>query len=507
MPLPTIISHLLAWSVESVNDAVLITSPDLDLPGPSIEYANPAFLEMTGYTLDEVIGKTPRILQGPRTDRALMERLRNDLETRQTFFGETINYRKDGSEYQVEWKISPLRNESGNIHKWVAVQRDVTERHRIENLKIDFLSTLAHELRTPMTAVLGWAQILKTPGVSEAEIHEAADVILRNTRTQTRLIDELLDTSRITSGKLAIEPQRVDLCPIVRAAVDAALPGASEKQIQIACTATTDPLCIHADPIRLQQILGNLLGNAIKFTPNGRRIAATARSEDGHAVLEIQDTGIGIESNHIQNIFERFYQSDTSTTRENKGLGLGLSICKHLVERQRGRIEAESAGIGHGSTFRVIFPLCGDALPTLAPDASMHLAPAWSAPDLSGLRILVVDDDPDMLAVITMTLKNRGATVSGVASARAALEHDFFQFHVLVSDIAMPDMDGFSLIRAVRRRSREQGSGIPAVALTAFRRSDDRRDSMVAGFDVFLSKPFDAAELVAVVHRCAQRGV
>ena len=378
---------LVKAAVESANDAILITEARLDLPGPRIEYVNAAFTRMTGYGVEEIVGQTPRILQGPKTDRGLLERLRGDLAASESFHGETVNYRKDGQEYIVEWRITPLRDAAGDLSKWVAIQRDVTDRVRVQQerdrvlaseraarqeqerasrMKDEFLATLSHELRTPLNAILGWTSILRVQEqdgqLDPDDVAQAIDVIERNTRSQVQLVEDLLDMNRIVSGKLRLEIEPLSLAEVVADAAGSVRHAADAKAITL--VEAIDPAAprVPGDRARLRQVFWNLLSNAIKFTPRGGRIEVRQRqtSAEMEEIL-IRDNGQGIEPDFVAHVFDRFRQADGTAARRHGGLGLGLSIVKQLVELHGGTVGAESAGLGQGATFRVLLPLAGTA--------------------------------------------------------------------------------------------------------------------------------------------------
>jgi PAS domain S-box-containing protein len=520
---------MLKAAVESANDAIIITEATLDAPGPRIEYVNPAFTRMTGYAAEEVIGKSPRILQGERTDPGLLRRLRNDLRTSQSFHGETINYRKDGSEYFVEWRITPIYGADGEVSKWVAIQRDVstrkveeerreflleseraarTEAERVNRMKDEFLANLSHELRTPINAVLGWTQLLKMGKRSDADIERAIDTIERNARAQVQLIDDLLDMNRIVSGKLKLNVQPLDLPAIVNAAVDSIKPAAEAKLIRV--EKIIDPLggvTISGDPARFQQIFWNLLTNAVKFTPKEGKIQVLVERINSHVEVSIIDTGIGIDAEFLPFVFDRFRQADGSTNRQFGGLGLGLSIVKHLVELHGGRVEARSKGTGKGAAFVVMVPVLA-VEPRTPDDRASGATHAWipggPAVHLENLRILVVDDEPDAREMVKRVLADEGALVEAVGSVDEAMAKlDEEDFDVLVSDIGMPHKDGYHLIREMRASPRLER--IPAVALTAFARSEDRQRLLLAGYQMHIAKPVEVSELLIVIGSLVQR--
>jgi PAS domain S-box-containing protein len=395
-----------------------------------------------------------------------------------------------------------------------AVQRDVlleSERsarsalERMNNVKDEFLATLSHELRTPLNAILGWAQVLKMGTPSDADLQSGLDTIERNARMQTQLIEDLLDMSRITSGKVRLDVQLVEPMSFVDAAIEAVRPGAEAKGMRI--ERTLDPRAgpIWGDPHRLQQVVWNLLSNAIKFTPRGGRIGVVLARVDSHVELRVADNGIGIKPELMPHLFERFRQGDGSTTRLHGGLGLGLSIVKHLVELHGGTVHAESRGAGAGATFLVQLPVTALQSGT-SRDAGFHPSATGfhSVPfapiDLSHTLVLVVDDELDARDIIRRVLSECHAEVLIASSADEALgilERE--RPHVIVSDIGMPGVDGYELLRRVRSLGADRGGAVPAIALTAFARSEDRVRALRAGFQVHVAKPVQPSELVATV--------
>lgn len=386
-----------------------------------------------------------------------------------------------------------------------------SEAERANRMKDEFLATLSHELRTPLNAILNWCQLLRYEKGDGAQVETGLNIIERNSRTQVQLIEDLLDMSRIVSGKVRLDVQSVDLATVVRATIETVQPSAADKRIQL--SSVLDPMAgpVRGDPARLQQIIWNLLSNALKFTPEGGHVHVAVERMNSQVEISVRDSGIGISPEFLPFVFDRFVQADASSSRRHGGLGLGLSIVKNLTALHGGTVSAESQGSGQGATFRVRLPL-----PALAqasdPTAVSRIHPSppadacdVAAPDLSGLRILAVDDDSDALHAVKRLLEGRGASVSAVRTgpeALALLQQE--PFHVLLSDIGMPAMDGFELIRLVRLLNGPPGQ-IPAVALTAFARTEDRQRAMVAGFDNYLSKPVELAELLVVVARLATR--
>ena len=369
--------------------------------------------------------------------------------------------------------------------------------------KDEFLATLSHELRSPLGAILTWTTLLRTSDVPPAQRARALEAIERNTRLQVKLIDDLLDVSRIISGKMALEIGLVELTAVVDGALESVRPGAEAKGVTI--VARIDPAAgpVSGDAARLQQVVWNLLSNAVKFTPRGGRVTITVEHVEPNVRIRVADTGAGIEPAFLPHMFERFRQADTSTTRTQGGLGLGLAIVRHLVELHGGSVEAESDGPGRGSTFTVVLPLpaVGDTLrgPGRESPAGGR-RPGGERRDLSGVRVLVVDDDLDAREALVAVLEQRGAVVTSAGSAaEAEALLDRAVPDAIVSDIAMPAQDGYAFIRAVRRRPVERGGGVPAIALTAYASADDQRRTAEAGFQAHLKKPMDALDLVAIM--------
>jgi CheY-like chemotaxis protein len=366
-------------------------------------------------------------------------------------------------------------------------------------LKDDFLATLSHELRTPLQAIVGWTHVLARPDVAPEDQKRGVETIERNARLQTQLIEDLLDMSRIVSGKIRLEVEEVDLARVVDAVLDAVQPAAQAKNLRIESRIDAPLALVRGESARLQQILWNLMSNAIKFTDAGGRIEVRLTRADAHYDLVVQDTGVGIRSAQLGEIFERFSQGDSSTTRQFGGLGLGLSIARQLAELHGGVLIADSDGEGTGATFTLRLPVAAAAG---EPDTQAELldgAELTSATvDLAGLRVLVVDDQADARELIARILRDRQAevwTAQDVTSALALLVRE--RFDVLVSDIGMPVRDGHDLIREVRAR----GLAIPAIALTAFARAEERTRALDAGYQLHLAKPVDPAQLARAIAR------
>lgn len=383
-----------------------------------------------------------------------------------------------------------------------------SEAERANRLKDEFLATLSHELRTPLNAIVGWAQMLQRGHLDEASSGRAVEVIDRNARLLTQLVSDLLDMSRIISGKLRLDVQPVDPRAVVEAAVESVQPAADAKAITLVRRVEGDIGTVMADASRLQQVAWNLLSNAIKFTQGGGRVEVRLARGDGLLEIAVSDTGQGIPPEFLPYLFDRFRQADAAITRQHGGLGLGLSICRHLVELHGGTVHAKSAGEGQGATFTVKLPLAASRrIPDKAAPASPSREPPvepFGRASLGALRVLVVDDEPDALELVQRVLEEHGAEVVTAASAVEALDRIARRVpDVLVSDIGMPEVDGYDLVRRLRALPPEQGGEVPALALTAFARPEDRARAIAAGYDTHLKKPFDGTELCAAVARLA----
>ncbi|HYR57094.1 MAG TPA: ATP-binding protein, partial [Chthoniobacteraceae bacterium] len=439
--------------------------------------------------------------------------------------------RHDGTFHWFAFRAVPIKNRDGQIVKWIGTSTDIDDRKRIElereqllagerrarseaehtsRMKDEFLATLSHELRTPLHAITGWLHLLGGGGVEQEELREGLEVIARNTRLQTQLIEDLLDMNRIITGKLRLDVQSVKLPQVIDAALASIRPSAEAKGIRLNSMLDPRTAAVRGDPARLQQIIWNLLSNAVKFTPKGGRVDVLLERIESHVEITVSDSGAGIAPDFLPHIFERFRQADATTTRRHGGLGLGLAIARQLAELHGGTIVAASSGEGRGATFRVVLPL--PAAQQQEGHERIHPAAggegeAGMAAQLDGVKVLVVDDEIDSREIVCRILKNCGAEVVTVASAGEALDalRTSDGFAVLVSDIGMPEMDGFEFLRQLRSSDVPAARTIPAIALTAFARSEDRRRAMQCGFDMFVSKPVDAPELAAVVERCAAR--
>ena len=379
-----------------------------------------------------------------------------------------------------------------------------SDAERASRLKDDFLTTLSHELRTPLNAIVGWSRIIEKNPADQETVSEGIRIIARNAKVQADLISDLLDMSGIMSGKIRLQIDTVELSAVVGAAIDSVRHAAEAKQIRIQPAISTIAEPVRGDSSRLQQVVWNLLTNAVKFTPKGGRIQVVGTKKDSHAQIEVIDTGKGIKADFLPFVFERFRQADASTTRQHGGLGIGLAIVKQLVELHGGWVRAESAGEGKGSTFTVGLPLSiaydrEDKLPASNSGASTPIPCEF---DLEGIQVLAIDDEPDARELFKRILEECKAQVLVAASGHEALE--LLRTHspdILFCDIGMPGMDGYEFIKKVR----ESGDHTPAVAVTAFARSEDRTRALMAGFQGHVAKPVEPTELIATVHAFGKR--
>ncbi|SFI08254.1 hypothetical protein SAMN05421753_105153 [Planctomicrobium piriforme] len=456
-------------------------------------------------------------------------RWQHSLETGEPY---EIEYRFRRYDGEYRWFLGlalPARDAQGTIVKWYGTCTDIHEQkqfleerdslleseraargiaERASLMKDEFLATLSHELRTPLNAILGWSQLLKIGPTDPVELAEGLEVIERNAHSQAQIIEDLLDMSRIVSGKVRLEVRPLDLAAAVQAALATVRPAAESKGVRL--QSVLDPLdgvAINGDANRLHQVFWNLLSNAVKFTPKAGRVHVVLSRVNSHVEISVNDTGEGIDPEFLPYVFDKFRQADASTTRRHGGLGLGLSIVKQLVELHGGSVRVHSEGKGQGSTFTValpLMPLQPDALsdekqrhPRAHGGAAIKLA---AGVRISGLRVLVVDDEPDARLMVKRLLENHQAVVTLAATAGEALEAlRHAAFDVLVSDIGMPREDGYSLIRKIRALDPSQGGHLPAIALTAYARAEDRIKTIAAGFQLHLVKPVDPVELVSMV--------
>lgn len=400
--------------------------------------------------------------------------------------------------------ISELqRSEEARGQLLVRAERARSEAEAANRMKDEFLATLSHELRTPLTSLLGWSSVLREAKREEKVLNQGLEAIDRNARVQAQLIDDLLDVSRIVSGKLNLDVRPLEISSVTRAAINVVRPAADAKNITLDYSAEPGLGAISADSGRLHQIIWNLLSNAVKFTPQGGKITIRTEQDGTHAKITVTDTGQGIDAEFLPRVFDRFRQADSSTTRSFGGLGLGLAIVRHLVELHGGTVSAESEGPGKGATFFATFPLLTGRPEPIAPGGEMCAAEMRS---LDGLRVLLVDDEAEAREIISTVIGRTGAEVQTCISASDALTKlAEWRPDVILSDIAMPEEDGYSFIGKVRSLPREKGGETPAAALTAYARDEDRVQALAAGYQMHIAKPIGASQLVNMVAKLAGR--
>jgi len=399
--------------------------------------------------------------------------------------------------------ISQLqRSEESRGQLLLRAERARAEAEAANRIKDEFLATLSHELRTPLTSLLGWSSVLREGKRDEKVLTQGLDAIDRNAKVQAQLIDDLLDVSRIVSGKLNLDVRPLDIASVARAAINVVQPAADAKGITLDYYAEPGLGAISADSARVHQIIWNLLSNAVKFTPHGGKISLRVEQDESDARVTVKDSGQGIDPEFLPRVFDRFRQADSSTTRSFGGLGLGLAIVRHLVELHGGTVSAQSDGVTKGATFTVTFPLMADR----APVTVTHVPEVSDDYSLDGLKVLLVDDEPEARQIISTVITRTGAEVKSCKSAHEALvKLSEWKPDVILSDIAMPEQDGYSFIRQVRSLPRDKGGDTPAAALTAYARDIDRRQALAAGYQMHIAKPIGASQLVTMIARLAGR--
>ena len=518
----------LAAIIDSSDDAIV--SKTLD---GIITSWNRAAEQMFGYSAEEAIGRhisliipTARLSEEDHVLGTIRQGGRVD-------HFETVRQTKDGRQIHISLTVSPVRDAEDRIVGVSKVARDISERKRLEEdarvmererraafareqkaraeaetvnrSKDEFLATLSHELRTPLNAVFGWARMLADGQLDAGTARKAIDAILRNATAQIQLVEDLVDVSRIVTGKMHLELRPVDLRAVVEAALDAVRPAATIKDITLHMTIDPRLRSIMGAPERLQQVVWNLLNNAVKFTPSGGRVQIEVRQADAEVQLTVSDTGEGIAADVLPYVFDRFRQADSGSTRRYGGLGIGLALVRHLAELHGGTVRAESPGIGQGATFTVQLPVPSAKL--LQPLAQLGPAHKSTPENLRDLNLLIVDDDVDGLEMCRIVLMNSGASVIACTSSAQALEAlsgDWWP-HMLIADLDMPEENGFTLLRRARTLAGARGRSLPAVALTAYGSAEDRRRILAAGFNLHLAKPVDPEDLRLTVARLAGR--
>jgi PAS domain S-box-containing protein/excisionase family DNA binding protein len=508
---------------ETASDAIIMIDEQ-----STIVFINPAAEIIFGYAVEEMRGKQLTMLMPEYLRHIHRQSLNRYIETGEKHISwravELPGLRKDGREIPLELSFGDFIREGH--HFFTGIARDISKRKELETalrmraeelaeanrIKDEFLATLSHEMRTPLTSILGWAHLLQTGNLDEGVTKRGLEAIQRNAKSQAQLIEELLDVSRVISGKMHLEVQPINLASVMEAAIDGLRPAAEAKGVEV--TAVLDrSLIVNGDPDRLQQVIWNLLSNSIKFTTAKGKIELqlVCALDADEAQIIVKDTGIGISPDFLPHVFDRFRQADSTSTRSYGGLGLGLALVRHMVEMHGGQVRADSAGLGLGATFTVQLPLIDGAGSTGRRTPVLRVADHPSTDDcdeqeLKGLRVLIVDDEEDARDLIRTVLMQCGAetlTASSAVEALSVIEKE--RPDVLVCDIGMPGEDGYTLIGRVRELAAGRGGNVPAVALTAYAREEDRRRALGAGFQVHVSKPIEPSELVQVVARLAGR--
>lgn len=513
-------ARLLEEVIKNANDGVMITRADsLDKPGPEIVYVNDALLKISGYERHEVIGQTPRMFQGKRTDRSKLDRLRESLRSGQMFKDEIINYSKQGKEYVLDISIIPIKDAQGNITHFAAIERDITVRKMFENellrakkkaeeankAKGDFLANMSHELRTPMNGVLGMANLLRDTKLN-TEQHGYVDTLCHSGESLLMLLNDILDFSKIEAGELTLEEIPFNLNGLLHETVRLLEPLAKKKGLEISYYyASSTPDCVVGDPARIRQIVTNLLGNAIKFTENGSvRLGIGSRRTDNGVELEfrIDDTGIGIKAENLKKIFHKFTQADESTTRRFGGTGLGLTICKLLVEEMGGEIGVEST-YGKGSSFWFCLPLAiaSEEETSRIMGENKHAKEELreKLKEFSRQRVLVVDDHPINLFFAKKLLAKFGlSSVDTAESGKDALNLiENGRYDLVITDCQMPEMDGYEVARIIRKDLKN--THMPVIAMTANAMVGDKDKCIAAGMDDYISKPINESRMAEVL--------
>ncbi|MCA1624223.1 MAG: PAS domain S-box protein [Acidobacteria bacterium] len=500
----------------------------------TILFINRAAERIFGYKIEEMLGQTLTMLMPEYLRRVHEAGLGRYIETGKRHLSwehvEVVGLHRDGYEFPLELSFGEFKR--NNEHVFIGIARDISERKQAEaereqilqreqearraaeetdKIKDEFLATLSHELRTPLNAILGWSNLLRSGKLDKQASIRALETVERNARSQSQLIDDLLDTSRIITGKLRLEVRPVELSNVIERAVEAVRPAADAKNIRLQMLLDTETGPISGDADRLQQVIWNLLTNAVKFTPKGGRVQARLERVNSHVEIIISDTGKGIDPEFLPYVFDRFRQADQTSTRNEGGLGLGLSIARQIVEMHGGTVRAESAGEDLGTSFIVRLPQIA-TVPHNEKGKEKRVHPTADGdlqfdcdPELNGLRILIADDEADSRHLLRVVLEQCGAEVTTVGSAAEALKAlEDASYDVLVSDIGMPVEDGYMLINKVRSLPKEKGGRIPAIALTAYARVEDRVRALTAGFQFHVPKPVEPAELAAIVSSLAE---
>jgi len=511
-------AELLAAIIASSEDAIASKT----LQGIVTSW-NAAAERLFGFTAEEMIGQPIlRIIPPelyPEEDRILTE-IRSGRRIERY---ETVRVRKDGTRVHISLTVSPILDSTGKIVGAAKIAHDITklralladrelllesersaraQAERMSRLKDEFLATLSHELRTPLNAIQGWTELIQHEGTKPENLARGLEAISRNVRIQAKIVNDLLDMSRVVSGQVMLEVHPTSLQQVLGHAIDAVRPSADNKSIRIQTLIDAKIGPVRGDPTRLQQVIWNLLSNAVKFTPKGGRIKVILERVDSHVEVTIEDTGIGIEPDFLPYVFDRFRQGDSGISRRHGGLGLGLSIVKSLVELHGGSVRAKSPGKDQGSTFSVALPLFHvrpeeDRRSTASPSDPLQTV---ELPRLDGTRVLLVDDDADGCELVSAILVAGGAHVRCATSGAEALEIMAQEhFDVVLSDIGMPDMDGYEFMRVLRKAEEGRSELTPAIAVTAYAGTADRQRALLSGYQMHIAKPIEAPELIAAI--------
>ncbi|WP_414512264.1 ATP-binding protein [Nostoc sp. PCC 9305] len=491
-------------------------------PNGECDYFNQNWCEYTGLTLEQSLGSGWLAALHP-DDVQRADKVWSDAVKNSTIYNNEYRFKRaaDGS---YRWQLArglPLKDEQGFVVKWFGTCTDIHEQKQIleerahlleleqvarakaetaNRIKDEFLAVLSHELRTPLNAILGWSKLLQTRRLDQTKTSEALATIERNATLQVQLIEDLLDISRILQGKLTLNITKINLKSTVLSALQTMQLAAETKLIEVNTVFEPGVGQIMGDSTRLQQVVWNLLSNAIKFTPRGGKVEVRLQETDGYAQIIVSDTGKGISADFLPFVFDYFRQADSTSTRNFGGLGLGLAIVRNIIEMHGGIVKADSHGEGQGAIFTVSLPLLPDESSKLTDGQNYPAFLASNSLPLNNIRVLVVDDDTDSRDFVAFVLEQDGAFVMAVSSAEEALQTlAEVKLDVLVSDISMPDMDGYMLIHEVRTRTPEQGGQIPAIALTAFARNNDHEKALKAGFQMHLPKPLNPEKLIAAI--------
>ncbi|WP_292742682.1 hybrid sensor histidine kinase/response regulator [Nostoc sp. NMS4] len=491
-------------------------------PNGECDFFNQNWCDYTGLTLEQSLGSGWLAALHP-DDVQRADKVWSDAVKSSTIYNNEYRFKR-AADSSYRWQLArglPLKDEQGFVVKWFGTCTDIHEQKQIleerahlleleqiarakaetaNRIKDEFLAVLSHELRTPLNAILGWSKLLQTRRLDQKKTSEALATIERNATLQVQLIEDLLDISRILQGKLTLNITKINLKSTVLSALETMQLAAETKLIEVNTVFEPGVGQIMGDSTRLQQVVWNLLSNAIKFTPRGGKVEVRLQEADGYTQIIVSDTGKGISADFLPFVFDYFRQADSTSTRNFGGLGLGLAIVRNIIEMHGGTVQADSLGDGKGAIFSVNLPLLLDESPRLANQQSYPGFLATNSLPLNGIRVLVVDDDTDSRDFIAFVLEQDGAFVMAVSSADEALQTlAEIKLDVLVSDISMPDIDGYMLIHQVRTRTPEQGGQIPAIALTAFASNDDQQKALKAGFQMHLPKPLNPEELIAAI--------